>query len=177
MRSRRTDNRRPDIEALPPLVHVAGDAVTALNERGRAHVARATELVDAARAATGRSRSVAVRADQGPEGGARLLLGAPVVGGAQILILEVTWAVDQDRLHRLAPALTPREREVFALLVQGLGPGHVAERLGVTWHTARSHIRNVHRALRIEGRPEVAQLGQALLTPQVDGWTSVASGS
>jgi DNA-binding CsgD family transcriptional regulator len=41
------------------------------------------------------------------------------------------------------PALTIREREVLELMGQGLDPAAIAERLVVSVHTARGHVKNV----------------------------------
>lgn len=38
--------------------------------------------------------------------------------------------------------LTPREREVLRLRVQGLGTGQIAKSLGITPHTVRKHLDN-----------------------------------
>jgi len=174
MKGRGGPKRALDVEALPALVHVVGDTFTALNERGAAHLGLRSALTAAAESAKRHRRGVAVRV-QGSEEPARLLLATPIGDGAQVLLLDVAWDLDSGRLFELAPALTPREREVVGLLVEGFGPGHVAERLGISWHTARSHIRNAYRALGIKERAEIAQLGRALLTPHVRGWPTVAN--
>lgn len=41
------------------------------------------------------------------------------------------------------PRLTHRERDVLALLAEGLDPQTIAAQLGVTVHTSRSYVRNV----------------------------------
>lgn len=38
--------------------------------------------------------------------------------------------------------LTPRERQVLRLRVQGLSTGQIAKSLGITPHTARKHLDN-----------------------------------
>ena len=43
--------------------------------------------------------------------------------------------------HR--PALTPRQREVLELIVEGLDNAQIASRLGITERTARAHVSNV----------------------------------
>jgi DNA-binding NarL/FixJ family response regulator len=53
---------------------------------------------------------------------------------------------------RRPPALTPREREVLLLLTDGLDNVGIAERLGVSPHTARTHIRNILRKLGVHTR-------------------------
>jgi DNA-binding NarL/FixJ family response regulator len=46
------------------------------------------------------------------------------------------------------PALTPREREVLELLGRGYDTASIAERLGLSVHTARGHVKRVMRKLR-----------------------------
>ncbi|MEU6847915.1 response regulator transcription factor [Streptomyces sp. NPDC046716] len=41
------------------------------------------------------------------------------------------------------PALTPREHEVLRLMGRGLGPRAIAERLVVSPHTARGHVKRI----------------------------------
>ncbi|WP_307836103.1 response regulator transcription factor [Phycicoccus sonneratiae] len=47
--------------------------------------------------------------------------------------------------HRPGPGedLTPREREVLGLLVQGLAPREIASRLSISYATARNHVQSV----------------------------------
>lgn len=58
-----------------------------------------------------------------------------------------------------APAvvsLSPRETEVLALLAQGIRLGELAERLGISRHTAGDHVKNIYRKLNISSRAEAA---------------------
>lgn len=61
-------------------------------------------------------------------------------------------------LARLAPpavapvALSPRERELLALLVEGLTAKEVADRLGVSIHTTGSHTKNLFSKLGVHSR-------------------------
>jgi DNA-binding NarL/FixJ family response regulator len=50
--------------------------------------------------------------------------------------------------------LTGREKEVLALMNEGLGAQAIAERLGVSRHTAHSHIKRVMAKLRAHTRRE-----------------------
>lgn len=42
-------------------------------------------------------------------------------------------------------SLTPREFEIVVLIVKGSTDKQVAQRLGISVHTARTHRRNIHR--------------------------------
>ncbi len=56
--------------------------------------------------------------------------------------------------HKDTAALTVREREALLLVVQGLSYQQVADAMGITRHTATSHIRNIYRKLEVRSRSE-----------------------
>jgi FixJ family two-component response regulator len=55
----------------------------------------------------------------------------------------------QDMASRVA-SLTPREREVFALVVQGLLNKQIADRLGNTERTVKEHRRSVMEKMQVD---------------------------
>lgn len=57
------------------------------------------------------------------------------------------------RPHDSAP-LTPRETEVVTCLCRGLGTDEIARRLGISRHTATTHIRNILRKLGVGSRTD-----------------------
>ncbi len=63
--------------------------------------------------------------------------------------------------------LTPREREVLALLAEGLGNKAIAVRLGVSEHTAKFHVNAILAKLGVDSRAEAivraARLGLVVL--------------
>ncbi|HYG69943.1 MAG TPA: response regulator transcription factor [Anaeromyxobacteraceae bacterium] len=70
----------------------------------------------------------------------------------------------RDALLRAAPpvrageALTPREREVLALLSEGLSNKGIAARLGISDHTAKFHVNAILGKLGAETRAEAIVL-------------------
>ena len=103
-------------------------------------------------------------------------------------VAEGRFAIDQDRLFgslkrasalhakrgsgspRLA-LLTPREREVLALLARGLDNHAIARRLHLSTHTARTHVGNILRKLEVHSRADAARI--ALRETQSEGDTDV----
>jgi DNA-binding NarL/FixJ family response regulator len=78
------------------------------------------------------------------------LLGAIAVvgeGGAY-----VDPRVDRSSAAGAAPVLSPREREVLALMAEGLTAEQVALRLAVGVETVRTHVRNAIRKLGARNR-------------------------
>ena len=67
---------------------------------------------------------------------------------------------DERRLDALAGryALTPREREVLALLVQGRSLPYIAERLFVTTGTVKTHALHIYRKVGVGGKQELISL-------------------
>lgn len=58
----------------------------------------------------------------------------------------------------LGDDLTPREREVLALLVEGLTNPEIADRLTVSYSTARAHVSNILSKLGVSNRAEAVAL-------------------
>jgi DNA-binding NarL/FixJ family response regulator len=50
--------------------------------------------------------------------------------------------------------LTLREREILALLVDGLGYAHIAERLFISLDTVRNHIRHIYEKLQVHSKSQ-----------------------
>ncbi|TDW95450.1 MULTISPECIES: response regulator transcription factor [Kribbella] len=72
------------------------------------------------------------------------------------------WLVGgQRRQHTLVETLTTRELEVLHLVVRGLSTQQIAERLGVSRHTIRTHVQQVLRKLDVHGRGKLARAAVA----------------
>jgi DNA-binding NarL/FixJ family response regulator len=73
----------------------------------------------------------------------------------------------QGRPAALVEPLTPRESEVLQLLAQGLANKAIAERLGISDHTAKFHVNAILGKLGAQSRTEAivhaARLGLVLL--------------
>jgi DNA-binding CsgD family transcriptional regulator len=78
-------------------------------------------------------------------------------GGALVTVLEL----DRERPGRLAGpmvALTPREREVAALVVDGLADREIAERLYLSRHTVSQYVKRIYRKLGVDSRVALTRL-------------------
>lgn len=140
-----------DVEAAASLYAAAAiglsDALDSLAaHRGTAHVGAAQALVALGRLDEARSHARAA---------------------APYLARWRGWRVDQlhavERRLGLAdgevagpPSLTPREREVAALLAEGLSNSQLAERLYISPRTAAVHVSNILAKLGMSSRTEVA---------------------
>lgn len=62
---------------------------------------------------------------------------------------------------RAAMRMTAREREVAALIAQGLGNKEIAGRLSIAAHTVKSHVHNILEKLVLHTRLEVAAYAHA----------------
>jgi DNA-binding NarL/FixJ family response regulator len=60
------------------------------------------------------------------------------------------------RGQKAATRMTTREREVTALIAEGLGNKEIAGRLSIAAHTVKSHVHNILEKLALHTRLEVA---------------------
>src|SRR5262249_25471389 len=95
------------------------------------------------------------------DGGASRLHGyssrLPREGGALATVLEL----DGERAGRAAGpllALTPREREVAALVVDGLADREIGERLHLSRHTVSQYVKRIYRKLSVDSRIALTRL-------------------
>jgi DNA-binding CsgD family transcriptional regulator len=87
---------------------------------------------------------------------AALLAGVPgltLVGPTDEADAAVTVPA-RPQPHDTDPSLTPREREVLALLAEGASNKLIARRLGISVHTAKFHVRSVIDKLDAVGRTD-----------------------
>jgi len=80
--------------------------------------------------------------------------------------VAIGWDADaSDPGHAMAtPELTPREREVLQLLARGVSTRQVADSLGVSMNTVRSHVQSLSRKLGVHSRVQaVAAVGASVV--------------
>jgi DNA-binding NarL/FixJ family response regulator len=170
----------------------AGDALATLRAedgsvRGGPAALLLTDLVDPRTAA--RAVRAGVRAVLPREAAAEEIVAAVEAVAAGLVALPADVA---DELLRVTPAhadvhadahvgadagatpapaeggaLTPREREVLALLAQGLANKAIAPRLGISEHTVKAHVASIfeklHAGTRAEAVVTAARLGLLML--------------
>jgi len=80
--------------------------------------------------------------------------------GRATLAPEATQALIETAVHPPTPdiGLTPREREVLALLVKGLSNPEIGERLAISPLTAKFHVSNILSKLGASSRTEAVAL-------------------
>lgn len=134
---------------------------------GRAPVLVLAPDADAAAAALGAGASGALPREASPD---VLAAGLRAVRRG-LSVLPPEWLrprfparpLDEERVD----ALTPREREVLVLLVEGLSNKLIAARLGISEHTAKFHVNALLSKLGVQSRTEAvvraARLGLVTL--------------
>ena len=68
----------------------------------------------------------------------------------------------QDRAHRCWESLSPREKQVTALVCRGLTSRQVAARLVISPQTVKTHVRHILRKFSLPSRRELRE--------QLAGW-------
>jgi two-component system, NarL family, nitrate/nitrite response regulator NarL len=102
--------------------------------------------------------------------GAEALAAAMIAAAHGLLVLDRELAggfVRPPESAGAAEPLTPREREVLALLSEGLANKAIAARLGISEHTAKFHVNAILAKLGVDSRAEAivraARLGLVVL--------------
>jgi DNA-binding NarL/FixJ family response regulator len=93
-----------------------------------------------------------------PEQLVRAIQRASSVGKAVISeeLLEVLMTEESKTEH--LRVLTPRQREILELVVEGLSNARIAERLFLTESTIKQHLRAAYKLLNVHNRTEAAKL-------------------
>ncbi|PDT49057.1 MULTISPECIES: response regulator transcription factor [Sinorhizobium] len=81
----------------------------------------------------------------------------------EIELPQVTRGNQDERSHRAIEFLTPRQREVLLLLVEGFSNKEIARKLKLGEGTVKIHMAALFRSLRVRNRQEAAAAGARLL--------------
>ncbi|HZQ56151.1 MAG TPA: LuxR family transcriptional regulator [Bryobacteraceae bacterium] len=68
-------------------------------------------------------------------------------------------SIDRDEEPALLETLTPRELQVLRMLADGLGNKEIADRLGISDHTAKFHVAQILAKLGAGSRAEAVAIG------------------
>ena len=98
------------------------------------------------------ARRAGRRAGRGAAGSARPAAEERTLAELSIAIRNAT--AGGRAPHR--PSLTPRQREVLELIVEGLDNAQIASRLGISERTARAHVSSVLERLGVANRTQAA---------------------
>jgi len=89
-----------------------------------------------------------------------------VAGGVNVLPPQMTGSlfsqIARDAVTKGRPIalesvrMTPREREVIALISEGMSNKGIAKRLHISTHTVKSHVRNIMEKLTLHTRLQIA---------------------
>jgi PAS domain S-box-containing protein len=82
--------------------------------------------------------------------------------GVLILAFEVRRPPSEQLGLTPPPRITPRQREILALIAAGLSTAEVASELTLSRETVRNHLRNASRELRAHTRVEAIAAAQRL---------------
>lgn len=84
-----------------------------------------------------------------------------VAAGQSIVSPEMTGAVLEALRHspsRELPELSPRQREVLSSIAAGLTNQRIAERLGISPHTVKTHVERLYERLGVASRADLVRL-------------------
>lgn len=81
---------------------------------------------------------------------------------ARSVIIRLGTGLRRGAREALAARLTERERAVLQMVMQGKSNKGIADHLGVSDGTVKSHLRNVYRKLHVDGRAAAAATGARL---------------
>ena len=125
------------------------------------HLADDSELVEAVHAGADGYVSEVEGAEALCEAVGRVARGEASIPGAMLGSLLRALIKDrreQDEAVERFARLSMREREVAALIADGLDNAAIGERMFVSQNTARTHVQNILRKLEVGSRLEVASM-------------------
>ena len=107
------------------------------------------------------------------DGDTGLLHGRSSYVRAEPGILITTLELQRDKAEisvETLTALTPREREIALLVVEGLSDRLIADRLYLSHHPVSQYVKRIYRKLDVRGRAEAVARGRSR-RPDSTGWT------
>jgi DNA-binding NarL/FixJ family response regulator len=63
---------------------------------------------------------------------------------------------EKENRHGFPAGLTPREKEVLALIAVGMTNAEIAEELFISPHTVKNHVTNIYKKIQVEDRTQIA---------------------
>ncbi len=84
--------------------------------------------------------------------------GAPMTGEIARLVVRSFHAPSAIRETHPAATLSAREREILALLSEGCANKQIAQKLGISAETVRTHLGHIYEKLHVRCRTEAAAL-------------------
>jgi DNA-binding CsgD family transcriptional regulator len=99
------------------------------------------------------------------------LTRGPAAGSGYAITLEAARSEDLAPLLMRAWALSPREREVARLVIDGLSNDDIAAALFISAHTVRDHLKTIFGKIGVSRRRDLAAAlaGQAPAGPELSG--------
>ena len=79
---------------------------------------------------------------------------SPIIARQLLVRWQGTAASPAAEVQATGEALTPREREVLALIAKGFTYAETAQRMGVLPSTVQSHVRNIYGKLDVRNKAE-----------------------
>ena len=96
--------------------------------------------------------------------------------GRLAVIIEPARNLEIAPLIAMAYGLTPRERDVARLVIQGLSTGEIAKQLFVSAHTVQDHLKSIFGKIGVRSRRElVTQVFAEHYAPRLEAGTAVSA--
>lgn len=83
-----------------------------------------------------------------------------IIDDAKVIMDKITMNDGQMSYGRLLKKLSPREKEVFSLIGQGLGVKKISKMLGISFKTVESHREHMKKKLGLEKASELKMMAR-----------------
>jgi DNA-binding NarL/FixJ family response regulator len=85
--------------------------------------------------------------------------GGVIISPAMAPTLLAEVGMSREPVEKDGLGLTPREREVLALIADGLTDREIAEELFISVNTAKTHLKNILTKLQVKSRTQIVAYG------------------